>query len=264
MFFPLAAGIPSGAQAERLVREHLLNEAEFWGDYILPSISRDDPAFAGQYYWRGAVWPPMNLFTYEGLKRYGFDDVAAELATKTHRMILREWEQGNYLWENYNSLTGEGDPKGRGNSTKHYSWSACFAYMVLMEFLDEEAWAGLRFGSIGVNEESTVQNLRAGGHTYDVTIGKERTRIVRDKTEIISATTALIVRNFQRDEGNVCFDVKTRTDVSTYSLTVGGFGRNGLGKVNVLLNHKKHKIEQMGDDTVTVIVPGGEHHLSLS
>ena len=43
-FFPLLARIPDEPGA-RLMRKHLLNPKEFWGDYVIPSISRDDPAF---------------------------------------------------------------------------------------------------------------------------------------------------------------------------------------------------------------------------
>lgn len=258
-FFALAAGIPSRNQAMRLVHEHLLNESEFWGDYVLPTISRDDPAFSGQYYWRGVIWPPMNYFTYEGLKRYGFDEIAAELAKKSYHMILREWDRQNYLWENYNSITGEGDPKGRGNSTKHYSWSACFALMPIMEFLDEEAWAGLRFGSIGIDDESTIKNVELGGYTYDVTIGKEGTRILRDKVEIFNASTAIVVRNFQSDGRNINFDVKTKNGISDYSLKLGGLVGNK--EVNVMLDNKHYKTIKKVDDKLSIVLPAGEYHL---
>jgi glycogen debranching enzyme len=72
-FWVLTAGIPDKRQAERMVKEHLLNPREFWGEFVLPSISRDDPAFVEQYYWRGTIWAPMNYFVYGGLKRYGYD-----------------------------------------------------------------------------------------------------------------------------------------------------------------------------------------------
>jgi len=87
LLWMMVAGIPSEAQARRLVYEHLLNPEEFWGEFVLPSASRDDPAFPEQYYWRGTIWPPINYFVYEGLKRYGYDDVAAELANRTYHLV---------------------------------------------------------------------------------------------------------------------------------------------------------------------------------
>ena len=37
----------------------------------MPSVSRDDPAYADQKYWRGQIWPPMVLWTHAGLRRAG-------------------------------------------------------------------------------------------------------------------------------------------------------------------------------------------------
>jgi neutral trehalase len=114
MFYMMAAGIPSPEQAHRLVYEHLLNPKEFGGENVLPSISRDDPAFPEQYYWRGTIWPPMNYFTYEGLTRYGHDDLATELAEKTLRLVKKNWDSTGALWDDYNSITGEGNSHGAG------------------------------------------------------------------------------------------------------------------------------------------------------
>ncbi|WP_407933757.1 hypothetical protein, partial [Bacteroides cellulosilyticus] len=32
-------------QAERMIKEHLLNTDEFWGEYVIPSVPKNDPAF---------------------------------------------------------------------------------------------------------------------------------------------------------------------------------------------------------------------------
>jgi hypothetical protein len=44
-FYPMLAGIATNEQARRMVREHLTNPDEFWGRYVVPTISRNDPAF---------------------------------------------------------------------------------------------------------------------------------------------------------------------------------------------------------------------------
>ena len=46
-FYPLLAKAPTPDQAEEMVRKHLLNPDEFWGERVLPSIARNDPAFHG-------------------------------------------------------------------------------------------------------------------------------------------------------------------------------------------------------------------------
>ena len=45
LFYPLLTGRVPADRAERIVREHLLNPGEFRGEHVLPSISRDDPAY---------------------------------------------------------------------------------------------------------------------------------------------------------------------------------------------------------------------------
>ena len=45
--------------------------------WLLPSVTRDDPAFADNVYWRGRVWPPLNFLVYHGLRRAGLDAEAA-------------------------------------------------------------------------------------------------------------------------------------------------------------------------------------------
>ena len=71
LFYPLLAGVPDAGRAERMIRDHLLNPAEFWGDYVLPSTTRDDPSFPRQRYWKGAIWPPLNFLTYLGAPEGG-------------------------------------------------------------------------------------------------------------------------------------------------------------------------------------------------
>ncbi len=119
-FFPLLARIPDEDRALLMVRR-LLNSREFWGDYIIPTISRDDPAFKDQEYWRGTAWPPTNYLVYQGLKAYGFDAIASEFARKSLELFLRTWKNFQLCPENFDSRTGE--PKGR----RYQSWGPLFA-----------------------------------------------------------------------------------------------------------------------------------------
>ncbi|MBN1483216.1 MAG: hypothetical protein JXA37_00715, partial [Chloroflexia bacterium] len=40
--------------------EHLTNPDEFWGEYALPSVARNDPHYAPETMWRGPVWANIN------------------------------------------------------------------------------------------------------------------------------------------------------------------------------------------------------------
>ena len=131
LFYPLFTGLVSPARAERMVREHLLDPASFWGDHVIPSISRDDPAFADQNYWRGRIWAPMNLFVYWGLKLSGQDAVARELAQKSAALFMRNWERRGMIGENYNAITGETGEKV--NSDPFNPWGALLALTGLLD-----------------------------------------------------------------------------------------------------------------------------------
>ncbi len=125
-FLPLLAGIPSRRRAMRML-DTLCDPARFRGDWVLPTISRDDPAFADQQYWRGSIWPPMNYLVLQGLRRYGFDDLASELAWKGAAMFLADRRRTGFCRENFDARTGEG--RGR----RFQSWGPLFALGALEE-----------------------------------------------------------------------------------------------------------------------------------
>ena len=119
-FLPLAAGVPDARQAARMI-ETLRDPARFWGDWVLPTISRDDPAFPDQQYWRGSIWPPMNYLVLQGLRRYGFTALAAELAGKGAEMFLADRSRTGACRENFDARTGE------GGGQRFQSWAPLFA-----------------------------------------------------------------------------------------------------------------------------------------
>ena len=69
-FYPMLAQAATPEQAKTMVEKHLMNQKEFWGEWVIPSIARDDPAFKDQNYWRGRIWGPMNYLVYLGLENY--------------------------------------------------------------------------------------------------------------------------------------------------------------------------------------------------
>jgi hypothetical protein len=215
-FTVLAAGIPDQRKADRIVKEHLLNPKEFWGEYVMPSISRDDPAFPEQYYWRGAIWPPMNYFTYEGLKRYGYDEVAAELVEKTYALVRSNWLSAGGVYEDYNSINGKGDPGG-AQTTIHYSWSASLPMLAVMELIDVEAWGGLRFGSLGLKAKSGVKNVAIADAHYDVEAGPH-TCLWKNGTLLFESDVPAVVRDFEQGSRQAGFRSNTAGRRSTIKL----------------------------------------------
>ena len=130
-FYPLMAQAATPAQAKVMLKKHLLNPQEFWGEWVIPSIARNDPGFKDQNYWRGRIWGPMNYLVYLGLQNY--DDAATrrEFARKSYNLFLKEWKENGHVHENYNSITGVGDDVR--SSDRFYHWGALLGYVEYLE-----------------------------------------------------------------------------------------------------------------------------------
>jgi len=131
MFYPLLAELGYKGRAGLIVK-HFYDPNEFYGDWMLPSTTRNDPLFPKQRYWKGAIWPPLNFLTYLSLRQAGFYSAASELSGKSLKLIMIEWNRKGYVSENYSSITGTGDDK-RLSSDRFHSWGALFGIMSFME-----------------------------------------------------------------------------------------------------------------------------------
>jgi len=130
-FYPLLGNAATQAQAERMVAEHFYNPHEFWGEWILPTIARSDPAFADQEYWRGRIWGPTNFLAYLGLRRYQLPQARKDMAEKSAALFLKNWREHGYVAENYNAITGEGGENH--SSDRYYHWGGLLGFMALIE-----------------------------------------------------------------------------------------------------------------------------------
>lgn len=130
-FYPMLAHAASPAQARTMIEKHLLNPKEFWGEWIIPSIARDDAGFPDQNYWRGRIWGPMNYLVYLGLCNYEDQDTRREFARKSYSLFLKEWSEKGHVHENYNATTGTGDDVS--SSDRFYHWGALLGYVEYME-----------------------------------------------------------------------------------------------------------------------------------
>jgi len=131
LFYQLLAGVASQKQAERMIKEHFYNPDEFWGEWIMPSIARNDSAFKDNNYWRGRIWAPMNFLVYCGMRNYNLPDARKDLVEKSSKIILKSWNREHHVYENNNSVTGVGDDVR--NSDKFYHWGALLAFIKLLE-----------------------------------------------------------------------------------------------------------------------------------
>lgn len=130
-FYALFSEHVTTEQARRMIEEHYKNPAEFYGEFMLPSIARNDPAYGDQDYWRGRIWAPMNFLAYMAMRRHDLDWACADLAEKSRRLLMNEWVEHGHIHENYNAETGSGCDVQ--NSDKFYHWGALLAVVALIE-----------------------------------------------------------------------------------------------------------------------------------
>ncbi len=130
-FYALFSPDVTPERQRRMADEHYYNPDEFYGEWMLPSIARNDPAYPEQNYWRGRVWAPLNFLVYLALARTELCDVRRNLAAKSAALFMKEWTEHRHVHENYNAITGEGCDSG--NSDKFYHWGALLCVIALAE-----------------------------------------------------------------------------------------------------------------------------------
>lgn len=249
-FYPLLARIPDEDQAMRMVK-HLLNPDEFWGDYVIPTISRGDPAFVDQQYWRGAIWPPTNYMVYEGLKAYHFDGVASEFAKKSTSLFLRTWKNFQICPENFNAQTGE------AGGQRYQSWGPLLSLMGVEEYLDFTPWEGFRFGRISPSDKGKLSRVSIQGRHYEVMVSSSKIKLKEEGDLILKCNGAAVFRHFLYSEEEVSFEMKALESrkVKVWFLTKGKYQIFIDGQAQEIFkgNRKKFKVPS-GEHTVTILL----------
>jgi putative isomerase len=147
-FYPLLCGAATEAQAARLL-EHLADPVTFGGKYVLPNGTRDDPAYKDNVYWRGRIWPNVNFFVWQGLRRYGFEKEASEFARKSLAMFEQSWTTLRLCGENYNAETGE--IVDQVDADRFYIWGAMLPLLGVSQVMDIGPWNGWELVNAGVD-----------------------------------------------------------------------------------------------------------------
>jgi len=184
-FLPLAAGVPDHEQTRRLL-QILTDENKFWGEYPMPSVSKDHPAYPTQTYWRGAIWPPLVMWTYLALKNAGDEALKWEYACRVGRMLENEWVKYNRYPENYNSITG------LCNGAPHYNWGVLMA-LPLIEELVEVRLDSIVFGSEYAPMGSGISGIPLDGNIYAVQITQQGTKVFCNGEQIACGVGKIIV-----------------------------------------------------------------------
>jgi len=113
-FVPLAFGMLPENDARRMIREHLLSEAEMRSPYGFRCLAKSDPAYNNDAIivpysnWRGPIWINANLLDWIALRRYGFPAESRWLAETLAAMLRRDIAKWGSMHEDYNAETGGG------------------------------------------------------------------------------------------------------------------------------------------------------------
>jgi putative isomerase len=130
-FYPMLAKACTPQQAQRMIKEHYYNPNEFYGEYVMPSIARNDTAFKENSYWRGRIWAPMNFLVYLGMQNYNVKDARTDLINKSRNLLIKNWKENGGVFENYNAVNGKGNDVY--NADGFYHWGALLTFMEFIE-----------------------------------------------------------------------------------------------------------------------------------
>jgi putative isomerase len=229
LLYPLLAGIVPPERATSMV-QRLLAPEMLGGSPPLPSIARNDPAFAQQIYWRGRVWPPLNFLVYEGLRRAGFASEASALAQQSLALFLAEWQHEGHVHENYNGSTGDGDDSRWSDPL--YTWGALLAYIAIEELIAAEVGAGLSFGS-SLPGVATLHSVHMAGKQLAINSGPDGLQVFDGAKTLLAVDRPARIRGYQVRPNQLAFQVSLFATQPSAMVTIGGLPAQQLIAINV-------------------------------
>ncbi|MFI1772955.1 MGH1-like glycoside hydrolase domain-containing protein [Thalassobellus citreus] len=117
-FSPWFANIPNKERADSMLKVML---DKFGGDhqYLCASFDPTSERFSPKKYWRGPVWINLNWILYNGLKQYGYNDIAERVKQDTISIIEK-----NGFYEYFDSRKEIHEHGNAGYGGNNFSWSA--------------------------------------------------------------------------------------------------------------------------------------------
>jgi len=130
-FLPLWSGSATKERAAQLVK-HLTNPNKFWRKYGIPTLSADDPWYSPYVdyccKWNGPVWLLWNYMVMDGLKQYGYNKIASQIADKLLSAVTVQLKKNHNYWESYS-------PDNENlNSPSNYIWDAIMAKILIEKY----------------------------------------------------------------------------------------------------------------------------------
>jgi putative isomerase len=139
--YPLWTGQLPDTVRQRVL-DHLTDPDQFWGEYVIPTVARNDPNYDPSTMWRGPVWLNINYFFVEALYQAGEIELARELRQKSLELVMSHPS----VFEYYNAETGEPPP----TAADTFGWTAAVFIDLAIQASQEEAgeprqpsWSGV-------------------------------------------------------------------------------------------------------------------------
>lgn len=111
-FMPMYAGIAPKEYAKRMVEEHITNKDEFWSDFGIRTLAKNEPAYSvvetsNPSNWQGPIWIVSTYLVFKGLLNYGFYDKAELLCKNLLSNLCSDIDENGAMHEYYNPETGK-------------------------------------------------------------------------------------------------------------------------------------------------------------
>ena len=110
-FMPMYAGVALPEYAERMVKEHLINPDEFWSEYGVRTLAKNEKMYStaetsNPSNWQGPIWILPTYLIYCGLMNYGYEELAEKLAQNIQTTLLEDIARSGTVHEYYDPETG--------------------------------------------------------------------------------------------------------------------------------------------------------------
>jgi glycogen debranching enzyme len=183
----MMAGLVSDDRAKRFVA-HLDNEKEFKRPFRIPTLSADHPEYQERGdYWRGSVWAPTNYMVLEALDKYGYNDLAYDIACNYLENVVKVFVKDGTIYENY---APEYIERGSHSEGEFVGWTGLAPINIMFEYvfgIRPDAQNKKIVWYINKLEKHGVKNYPLGDKLIDIICEKRNSA---DETPVITVTGA--------------------------------------------------------------------------
>lgn len=211
-FLPLFCGaVDSPAKCEALV-SHLRDKYEFWDTLGISYFPKGSPGYNNGWENR-AVYPILEYLIYLGLRRYGLDDVASELAIKCAKTWDKFYKKERDVFDAYAKGI---DLEKRPNMS---STGNLLAYILMFDIIDVEYFGktlrpSISFGTKIKGSDHGLSNARLYKKRFSISVQEKLTRLYVDGKLIFEGEGGRFeVRNFLENKNGVEFYLSAASPV---------------------------------------------------